>query len=85
MTTARFESSASTTKVVVSIPEGRIVTGRVKEVTNPDGTSLGFAGDVHPFKHHVWREMLHFGHPGTGFVQCICGAVGVPFDRRLHR
>lgn len=72
----RYESEATTTTLYVSIPEGRRVSGRVKEVLNTPADPAG----VHPRKPHRWREMLHFGESGTGFVECVCGAIGIPFE-----
>lgn len=77
MSDRAFVTSVTSTTMYVSIPEGRRIRGRVKEV---EGT-FAEPGQVHPGKRHPWREMLHCGQPGTGFAQCICGAVGIPFRR----
>ena len=68
-------STATSTIVYISIPEGRRIRGKVKEFEPPvDSTA-------HPKGKHIWREMLHFGQPGTGFAECICGAMGVPYRK----
>lgn len=75
--TMTMRSTATTMTLYVSIPEGERIRGRVKEV-------LGTAADpeqVHPGKPHQWREMLHYGEPGTGFAHCLCGAMGIPYRR----
>lgn len=54
-------------------PEPRpALRARVKLVEGP----IADVG-AHPGKSHQWREMLHYGKRGTGFAECICGAVGV--------
>lgn len=75
--TMRYGSSGTNTTVYVSIPEGRRIRGRVKEVPH----TLAAPGQVHPGKAHRWHEMLHYGQPGTGFAECHCGAIGIPFRR----
>lgn len=69
-------NDSESTTVYVSIPEGRRYRGRVKEIGQNE---LAAPEQVHPDDPHRWHEMLHYGQPGTGFVQCMCGAVGIPF------
>jgi hypothetical protein len=72
-----FTNEATNTTVYVSIPTGPRVRGRVKEV---QGT-VAMPDAVHPGRPHRWHEMLHHGERGTGFAECLCGAVGVPYRR----
>lgn len=74
--TLQFSSTAKTTTLYVAVPQGARFTGRVKEV---EGT-LADPEAVHPGEAHEWYETLHFGQRGTGFVECCCGAVGVPYS-----
>jgi hypothetical protein len=73
------ESSATVTTMYVAIPDGPLRRGRVEEFADNDRAA---AEQVHPGKPHRWHEMLHYGQPGTGFVHCRCGAMGIPFTRR---
>lgn len=69
-------SAATVTRYSVSYPVGRRVRGRVRLVEGVDWDT-----NAHKDKPHQWREMLHYGQRGTGFVQCICGAFGVPYRK----
>lgn len=77
MTVTRTFSDSTNTTIYIAIPEGPRIRRRVKEVV---GTAVDPEG-THPGKPHPWREMLHFGQRGTGFAQCLCGAIGVPYGR----
>lgn len=74
MSDIRFTTSASSTVIYACVPQGRRITGRVKVLSGIE-TSL----TAHPKKPHRWHEMLHYGRSGTGFAECRCGAIGVPF------
>lgn len=79
MTTVLFSSDATNVTLYISIPEGARMRGRVKEIAGTNAQP----DSVHPGKTHSWREMLHDGQPGTGFAECICGAIGVPYRKRV--
>lgn len=68
-------SDTTTTHIFIAIPEGPLIKGRVKEVVNVEA----YPDEVHPGKPHTWRELDHYGQFGTGFAQCLCGAIGIPF------
>jgi len=70
-------STTSATTIYMTLPQGPLVTGRVKEVTGTDASPAS----VHPDESHEWHEMGHFGRYGTGFAECRCGAIGAMFDR----
>lgn len=72
-----YSDSAENVTVYLSIPEGKLIAGRVKEISN----TPAHPEVVHPGTAHEWHEMLHFGQPGTGFAECRCGAVGIPYER----
>jgi hypothetical protein len=69
-------TTATTETFYISIPDGPLIKGRVKVV----GGTAPRPNRVHPRRPHLWREMLHYGQRGTGFAQCRCGAIGVPYD-----
>lgn len=71
----RYESTANTTTVYTTIPQGPPVEGRVKLVENVES----WPEQAHPGKRHRWRHLLHYGELGTGFAQCFCGAIGIPY------
>jgi hypothetical protein len=56
-------------------PQGKRIRGRVKEISGVEF----YPDDIHAGKPHRWHEMLHYGQPGTGFAECACGAIGVPY------
>lgn len=74
--TVRYGTSATTTRLLIAIPQGPLVMGRVKEITGVET----FPTEAHPGASHTWREMDHYGEYGTGFAMCLCGAIGEMYD-----